>query len=77
MANTKNGAHNGGRRVIDSFQLRDNFFVSSKFNQSDGSGMDELIYGVISQRARRPDQNIDSDLTNRYCETGPVHRCFY
>ena len=65
MASLSSGAHNGGRRVVDGFRLRDNFFDSSKFNQSEGFGMDELLYGMITQRARQADEHIDSDLTNR------------
>lgn len=46
------------------FKLRDNFFDMTKYVQSDGSGMEEILFALIQQKAQTRDQFATEDVTN-------------
>ena len=46
------------------YQLRENFFNTAKYEEQNGVGMEHILQGLVTQRSRKRDRFVSEELTN-------------
>ena len=46
------------------YQLRENFFNTEKYEEEKGVGMEHILQGLVTQRSRKRDRFVSEELTN-------------
>jgi len=55
---------NNPNSVLQSYQLRENFFNMDRYLSNNGLGMDQIIAGLVGQEAQTMDRFVTEDVTN-------------
>ena len=55
---------NNPNRVLQIYQLRENFFNMDRYLSNNGLGMDQIIAGLVGQEAQTMDRFVTEDVTN-------------
>ena len=50
--------------IQETYLLRDNFFNTDRYFDTDGNGAEKIIYGILDQRSQSYDQFITEDVSN-------------
>ena len=62
-----------GSRPVKTYELHNHYFNMERYREEDGEGMEQILMGLVTQKAQKVDQHATGEISNKLFPDAVTH----